>query len=144
MSVKFGSWIPASILQLQNTTWTALRQGQGTIVRPNTSASTTDWVHFPIPTPTRFNGSETKAAFAMLQFKTKGKASIQSLAAFNGGTLIFDTKKDKTWSGDQFVKEPIQPPAADNLGVGLSALVKFEANDTAGEIEFIGAGIDFV
>jgi hypothetical protein len=49
MSIKHAAWTHGLGVELETTTWSALRQGFYTTVRPD--GSLFGWVHFVIPTP---------------------------------------------------------------------------------------------
>ena len=141
MSIKFGGWVHGNALHVQDPLWPAFRQGFWTTVRPS-NQNTSGWVHFAVPTPTVFEGANTKAGAVMLRFTTGPKASIEAIDVWNGENQIFHI--DKTYKGKlQFVRETIPNQPEVQWGVGISILVKFDGHGPETWIDLIGAGVDF-
>jgi len=135
-------WTRGVAVALEDTTWSALRQGNGATVTARSSNNFTGWVHFVIPTPGVPTGTNVKAGQALVQFATGSQASIVAIDVYDGidkigGNLV-------KWTGPLQLKTqsiPWDKPIA--YGTGISLQLNFTGTGPEAWVQFIGAAIEF-
>jgi len=142
MTLKHAAWIHGTSVLLESGSWSALRQGFFTTVRPS-NESTSGWVHFAIPTPVIVDGQRLKAQSAMIRFSTGSQASIGAFHVYDGEKKILDHNGTNYRGQLQFVREVIPGTPQVLWGTGISIRVDFNGNGPDAFIQLISGGIDF-
>ncbi len=140
--IKHASWIHGTVVELENSSWSAFRQGFYTTVRPS-NETTSGWVHFPIPTPVIVDGTRLKAQSAMVRFSTGSQASIGAVHVYDGEKKIADHNGRNYRGIHQFIRETVPGVPEVRWGTGISILVNFNGSGPDAFIQLISAGIDF-
>jgi hypothetical protein len=141
MSIKHAAWTHGLGVELETTTWSALRQGFYTTVRPDGNLS--GWVHFVIPTPVIVDGIRLKAESAMIRFTTGAGAKITNFHVYDGEKKIADHNALNFTGNGVFLRQDIPGNPQVLWGTAISVGVQFSATGGGNYIQFIGAGIDF-
>lgn len=141
-SLAQASWAHGVGVQLENSSWKALRQGFGTTVTPSTG-TTTGWIHIAIPTPVWLHGVHLKALTALVQVATGSAARITLVHAYDGEKKILDTSSNIT-GPTQVPRFQIPGTPAIDFGTEISMLVEFDNTGPNAWCRLIGGGIDFV
>jgi hypothetical protein len=142
MALKHAAWIHGTSVQLETPSWSALRQGFYTTVRPS-NGPTSEWVHFAIPTPVIINGVRSKAQSAMIRFTTGPQASIGAVHVYDGEKNIYEHNGVNYKGNLQFIREVIPGEPEVLWGTGISILINFNGKGNDAWIALISAGIDF-
>jgi hypothetical protein len=142
MSIKHAAWTHGLGVELESRSWSALRQGFYTTVRPS-NESTSGWVHFVIPTPVIVDGTRLKAESAMIRFTTGQGAAITNFHVYDGEKKIADHNGLNLKGTLQFVRERIPNKPQVLWGTAISLGVKFSGTGQEDYIQLISAGIDF-
>ena len=142
MSIKHAAWIHGTSVLLENSSWSALRQGFYTTVRPS-NETTSGWVNFAIPTPVIVDGRRLNADSALVRFSTGAQASIGAFHVYDGEKKILDHNGTNYRGQLQLVKEAIPNRPEVLWGTGISIRVDFNGTGPDAYIQLISAGIDF-
>ncbi|KAH8645876.1 hypothetical protein BGZ60DRAFT_438428 [Tricladium varicosporioides] len=142
MSIKQAAWTHGLGVELESSSWSALRQGFFTTVRPS-NESISGWVHFVIPTPVIVDGTRLKAESAMIRFSTGSGAKITNFHVYDGETKIANYNGLSLSGNLQFVREAVPDHHQVLWGTAISLCVQFSGNGPNDYIQFISAGIDF-
>jgi hypothetical protein len=142
MSIKQASWTHGLGVELESSSWSALRQGFFTTVRPS-NEGTFGWVHFVIPTPVIVDGTRLKAQSAMIRFSTGSTAKITNFHVYDGETKIAEYNGLALSGNLQFVRQAVPNNHQVLWGTGISLGVQFSGTGVNDYVQFIGAGIDF-
>jgi hypothetical protein len=142
MALKHAAWIHGTSVELESKSWSALRQGFYTTLRPS-NETTSAWVHFAIPTPVIVNGVRLKAQSAMIRFTTGPQASIGAVHVYDGERKIAEHNGTNYRGALQFIREGIPNTPEVLWGTGISILVNCNGNGPDAYIQLISAGIDF-
>jgi hypothetical protein len=135
------SWIHGVNVQLENSSWKALRQGFGTFVTP--SATLNGWIHIAIPTPVFLDGANLKAQLASVEVATGSAARIALVHAYDGTTKILDTTTNITGAIQAPTFTIPGTPTVD-FGTVISMEVHFNNTGPDAWCRVSGGGIDFV
>jgi hypothetical protein len=141
MSIKQASWTHGLGLELETPTWSALRQGFYTTVRPDTKLF--GWVHFVIPSPVIIDGNRLKAESAIVRFTTGPSAAITNFHVYDGEKIIAEYNGLSFTGNSVFLREAIPNNPQVFWGTAISIGVQFSGSGTGDYVQFIGAGIDF-
>lgn len=136
-----ASWTNGVDIALETNSWSALRQGFGTTVRPS-SGNTSGWVHFAIPTPVILDNVRVKAGQALVRFTTGPQASIGAFHVYDGETKIAEQNGLNLKGTLQLTTQQLGHPEV-LWGTGISLLVNFNGTGTDAWVQLIAAGIDF-
>lgn len=142
MSIKHAAWTHGLGVELESRSWSALRQGFFTTVRPS-NEGTFGWVHFVIPTPVIVDGVRLKAESAMIRFSTGSTAKITNFHVYDGETKIAAYDGLSLSGGLQFVREAVPNHHQALWGTAISLGVQFSGTGASDYVQFISAGIDF-
>ncbi|KAH8645879.1 hypothetical protein BGZ60DRAFT_570848 [Tricladium varicosporioides] len=142
MSIKHAAWTHGLGIELESVSWTALRQGFFTTVRPS-NEGIFGWVHFVIPTPVIVDGTRLKAESAMIRFSTGSGAKITNFHVYDGETKIANYNGLSLSGNLQFVREAVPDHHQVLWGTAISLGVQFSGNGPNDYVQFIAAGIDF-
>ena len=129
-------------VELESTSWSALRQGFFTTVTPS-NEGTFGWVHFVIPTPVIVDGTRLKAKSAMIRFSTGSDAKITNFHVYDGEKKIAEYNGLSLAGNLQFVREAVPDNPQVLWGTAISLGVQFRGTGPNNYVQFIGAGIDF-
>lgn len=143
MSIKEAAWTHGVSVQLESASWSALRQGFWTTVRPS-NESRFGWVHFAIPTPVIIEGTRLKAGSALIRFKTGSRAKITNFHVYDGEKKIAD-HNGLDLRGDQLqlVRKDIPADPRVLWGTGISLGLQFDGSGPDAWVALVSAGIDF-
>jgi len=142
MSIKQASWTHGLGIELESRSWSALRQGFFTTVRPS-NEGTFGWVHFVIPTPVIVDGTRLKAESAMIRFSTGSTAKITNFHVYDGETKIADYNGLNLAGNLQFIRQAVPNHHQVLWGTAISLGVQFAGTGVNDYVQFISAGIDF-
>ncbi|KAH7307933.1 hypothetical protein BKA65DRAFT_520315 [Rhexocercosporidium sp. MPI-PUGE-AT-0058] len=142
MSIKQAAWTHGLGVELESRSWSALRQGFFTTVRPS-NEGTFGWVHFVIPTPVIVDGTRLKAESAMIRFSTGSTAKITNFHVYDGEVKIAEYNGLSLAGSLQFVREPVPNHHQVLWGTAISLGVQFQGTGPQDYVQFISAGIDF-
>ncbi|KAH8784383.1 hypothetical protein BGZ57DRAFT_925379 [Hyaloscypha finlandica] len=142
MSIKQAAWTHGLGVELESSSWSALRQGFYTTVRPSNEA-TFGWVHFVIPTPVILDGTRLKAESAMIRFSTGSTAKITNFHVYDGEVKIAEYDGLALAGNLQFVREAVPNNHQVLWGTAISLGVQFSGMGPNDYVQFISAGIDF-
>ncbi|KAI5776398.1 hypothetical protein EDC01DRAFT_792128 [Geopyxis carbonaria] len=141
-TIKQAAWTHGVDVQLEDKTWSALRQGFGTQVRP-ASGATSGWVHFAVPTPVLVDGARLKAGAGMARFLTGANAQIIGFHVYDGEKRIL-ARDGLSYKGAlQMVREVLPNNPEVLWGTEISLCVQFQGNGAEAYVNFVSAGIDF-
>jgi hypothetical protein len=136
-----ASWTNGVDIALENKSWSTLRQGFGTTVRPS-NESTSGWAHFSIPTPVILNGVRVKAGQALIRFSTGPRASIRAFHVYDGERKISEQNGLNLTGNVQLSTQQLGRPEV-FWGTGISLLLDFNGTSQDAWVQLIAAGIDF-
>lgn len=136
-----ASWTNGVAVALENSSWSALRQGFGTTVRPS-NESTSGWVHFAIPTPVILSNVRVKAGQALVRFSTGPQASIGAFHVYDGERKIAEQNGLHLTGTLQVASQQLGRPEV-LWGTGISVLLSFTGTGPDAWVQLIAAGIDF-
>jgi hypothetical protein len=136
-----ASWTNGVDVALENRSWSALRQGFGTTIRPS-NETISGWVHFAIPTPVILSGVRVKAGQALVRFSTGSQASIGAIHVYDGETKIAEQNGTKFQGNLQLATLQLGRPEV-KWGTGISVLLNFTGTTSDAWVQLIAAGIDF-
>jgi hypothetical protein len=136
-----ASWTNGVDVALETNSWSALRQGFGTIVRPS-PGNTSGWVHFAIPTPVILSNVRVKAGQALVRFTTGPQGSIGAFHVYDGEKNIAQQNGLNLTGTLQFATQQLGRPEV-LWGTGISLLVNFNGTGPGAWVQLIAAGIDF-
>jgi len=139
----YTMWANQHALILQDSGWhaTHLQWGVNVTAPPETSGLS-NWVHFPIPTPTIIAGQSVEATTAYVRLETGPQASITSITVYDGESPILIVNSDISGSLKTYTWEI--PKVAISYGVGIDAQIKFSGIDPDQAFAgFVGAGVSF-
>jgi hypothetical protein len=142
MSIKQAAWTHGLGVELESSSWSALRQGFYTTVRPSNEGAS-GWVHFVIPTPVIVDGTRLKAESALIRFSTGSTAKITNFHVYDGETKIAEYDGLDLTGSLQLVREAIPNNPQVLWGTAISIGVQFAGTGVNDYVQFIGAGIDF-
>jgi len=142
MSIKQAAWTHGLGIELESSSWSALRQGFFTTVRPS-NEGTFGWVHFVIPTPVIVDGIRLKAESAMIRFSTGSGAKITNFHVYDGEKKIAEYNGLSLAGNLQFVREAVPNNPQVLWGTAISLGVQFSGTGPNDYVQFISAGIDF-
>ncbi|KAG4427663.1 hypothetical protein IFR05_016854 [Cadophora sp. M221] len=142
MSIKQAAWTHGLGVELESRSWSALRQGFFTTVRPS-DEGTFGWVHFVIPTPVIVDGTRLKAESAMIRFSTGSTAKITNFHVYDGEVKIAEYNGLSLGGNLQFVREAVPNHHKVLWGTAISLGVQFQGTGPQDYVQFIAAGIDF-
>ena len=140
-TLREASWIHGVNVQLETSTWSALRQGYGTTVRPDQNLN--GWVHIAIPTPVWLEGANLKAQTALVQIATGSAANVTQIQAYDGEIRILHTTSSIT-GPTQIQRFPIPDTPTVSVGTVICMGVYFDNTGPDAWCRVIGGGIDFV
>ncbi|KAH8588711.1 hypothetical protein B0O99DRAFT_638420 [Bisporella sp. PMI_857] len=141
-TIKQAAWTHGIGVELESRSWSALRQGFYTTVRPS-NEGTFGWVHFAIPTPVIVDGTRLKAASAMIRFSTGSGAKVTRFHVFDGEKRIADHNELNLAGNLQFVRRDVPGDPEVLWGTVISLGVQFSGTGPNDYVQFISAGIDF-
>jgi hypothetical protein len=136
-----ASWTNGVDVALENSSWSALRQGFGTTVRPS-NVDTSGWVHFAIPTPVILSNVRVTAGQALVRFSTGPQAKIGAFHVFDGEVNISEQNGLSLGGTLQVATQQLKRPSI-LFGTGISVLLNFTGTGPDAWVQLIGAGIDF-
>ena len=140
------SWVHGSAMQVEYLARITSVRHTGPFVRIEGMVGQNTWVHFPVPTPTTQNGSQTTATSALLSFRTRSHATVNEIIVYDGEKRIAE-HMDIDLKGDHLDgKFDIPGNPEINFGLNITVGVTFDegAPDTRSmQIEIVGAGIEF-
>lgn len=142
MGLREAAWTHGTSIQLESRSWSALRQGFFTTVRPS-NESTSGWVHFAIPTPVIVNDVRLRAQSALIRFTTGPQASIGAFHVYDGEKKIWEHNGTNYRGNLQVIREIIPGTPEVLWGTGISLLINFQGTGPDAWIQLISAGIDF-
>jgi hypothetical protein len=142
MSIKQAAWTHGLGIELESSSWSALRQGFYTTVRPS-NQGTSGWVHFVIPTPVIVDGTRLKAESAMARFSTGSDAAITNFHVYDGEKKIAEYNGLSLKGNLQFVRKAVPGNPQVQWGTAISLGVQFNGTRQDAYVQFISAGIDF-
>ena len=142
MAIKHAAWTHGLGIELESRSWSALRQGFYTTVRPSNEGGF-GWVHFVIPTPVIVDGTRLKAESAMIRFTTGRGAAITNFHVYDGEKKIADHNGLNLRGALQFVRESVPNTPQVLWGTAISLGVQFDGTEQEDYVQFISAGIDF-
>ncbi|KAI9778813.1 MAG: hypothetical protein M1839_007903 [Geoglossum umbratile] len=142
MSIKQAAWTHGLGVELESPSWTALRQGFYTTVRPS-NESTFGWVHFVIPTPVIVDGTRLKAGSSLVRFITGSKAKITNFHVYDGEKKIVNDNGLNLNGALQTVRRDVPGDPQVLWGTAISLGVQFDGNSPDAYVSFVSAGIDF-
>lgn len=123
-------------------TWRA-----GFFIRVVGRRGSTNWFHFPIPTPVIVNDNRLRIDSAMLRFRSLStSAEVTNVHVFDGENRIF-ARDGMLFSPTGFGLErfELRNKPEVHWGVGVTVGVRFNgANDNQNTMEFAAAGVDFL
>lgn len=134
-------WTNGVDIALENRSWSTLRQGFGTFVRPS-NESTSGWVHFSIPTPVILSNVRVTAGQALVRFSTGPQAKIGAFHVYDGENKISEQNGLSLGGTLQVATQPLGRPQI-FWGTGISLLLDFTGTGEDAWVQLIGAGIDF-
>lgn len=142
MPLKQAAWTHGLAVQLESTSWSALRQGFFTTVRPS-NESTSAWFHFAIPTPVIVNDVLLKADSALVRFATGNQTKIGAIHVYDGERRIAEYNGTTYRGALQLVR--VQIPGSPEIawGTGISILVVCDGTGPDAWAQLVSAGIDF-
>jgi len=140
--IKHAAWAHGLGVELEDSSWTALRQGFFTTIRPS-NRSTLHWVHFVIPTPVILDGNRLRAVTAWIRYTTGSGAVITSFHVYDGETKIANYNGLSLRGISTSVNLAVPNSPLVYLGTGISVLVDFSGTGFNDYIQFISGGIDF-
>ncbi len=143
MSIKEASWVHGTSVQLESSSWSALRRGFWTTIRPS-NESQSGWVHFAIPTPVIIEGTRLKAGSALIRFKTGSRAKITNFHVYDGEKKIashdgLDLRGDQL----QTVRKDVPSDPQVLWGTGISLGLQFDGSGPDAWVALVSGGIDF-
>jgi hypothetical protein len=141
MPGKQAFWTNSVAIGLENRSWSALRQGGGTTVRPS-NESTSGWVHFAIPTPVILSDVRVTAAQALVRFSTGPNATIGAFHVYDGEQKIAEQNGLSLSGTLQVAAQQLSRPQI-LWGTGISVLLNFNGTGQDAWVQLIAAGIDF-
>jgi hypothetical protein len=136
-----ASWTNGVDVALESRSWSALRQGFGTTVRPS-NESTSGWVHFAIPTPVILSNVRVKAGQALIRFSTGPQATIGAFHVYDGEKKIAEQNGLSLSGNLQVATQQLGRPQI-LWGTGISVLLNFNGTGQDAWVQLIAAGIDF-
>lgn len=141
--IKQASWTHGLGVQLENSSWSVLRQAFYSTVRPS-NETTFGWVHFAIPTPVIVDGARLKAVTAWIRCITGSGAKIMNFHVYDGENKIaeFDGL-DLGFLAPGTNSQTIPNSPAVLWGSGISIGVQFDGDGPNDYCQFISAGIDY-
>ena len=132
-----------TVIQLENSAWSALRRAAGTFVRPSTT-STSGWVHFPVTAPVVANDVRLALGTVWVRFNMGSRASIDAIEVYDGASRIMADTTHRTTTGEsQNVRLAVADRPPFFTGLLVSFLVNFNGAGPDAWIQFIAAGGDF-
>jgi hypothetical protein len=137
-----ASWTHGTGVQLESSSWSALRQGFFTTIRPSNEGNSA-WVHFAIPTPVIVNNVRLRAVLAGLRVATGPAAHIGSFHVYDGEKKITDLNGLNVRGALQFVQYAVPGRPEVLWGTGISLLIVCDANVPDAWVHLVSAGIDF-
>ncbi|KAH0565731.1 hypothetical protein GP486_000873 [Trichoglossum hirsutum] len=142
-SIKQAAWTHGLGVELETPSWSALRQGFYTTVRPS-SGSTFGWVHFVIPTPVIVDGNRLRAVTAWIRYAAGSSAKITNFHVYDGEKKIagFDGLALNANAISNDTRSVPGGPAV-LWGTAISLGVQFSGNGPNDYVQFVSAGIDF-
>jgi hypothetical protein len=150
MALKAAMWIHGTIVEAENPAdLTLVRRGWGTHFFGR--QFTSNWFHFPIPTPVILDDTRPQLVKVFVFYQT-GAARIINLHVYDGPRRVkaFDNLNlsgDHSGSVDSANSFVIDPPITILFGLGISVAVEFTVGDpdrpALPGILFTTAGADF-
>ncbi len=143
-SIDYASWVHGTSIQIEfpNNLESITRAGFYTYLVGK--ANTTNWFHFPVPTPVIMDSVRLSVICAILRFRTmSANAIVRDVHIYDGFTRI-DTHNGVNLSGDQwFVKFGIANKPQVFWGLNISIGVEFKGGTAAERrMDFVSAGFD--
>ncbi|KAG0280796.1 hypothetical protein BGZ95_008588 [Linnemannia exigua] len=142
MAIKHAAWTHGLGVELETSSWTALRQGYYTTVTPS-SEGTFGWVHFVIPTPVIVDDIRLKPQTAMIRFSTGSTAKITNFHVYDGEMKIAEYNDLSLTGNLQFIGRAVPNNHQVLWGMAISLGVQFSGTAPTDYVQFISAGIDF-
>ena len=119
----------------------------GFFIRVIGKRGSTNWFHFPIPTPVIVNNNRLRIDSAMLRFRSLSTlAEVTNVHVFDGENRIF-ARDGMLFAPPNFGLERFSLGNKPEVswGIGVTVGVRFKGtNDNQNTMEFAAAGVDFL
>jgi hypothetical protein len=134
-------WISGAGVQLETSSWKAVRQGFGTLVTPDQTL--VGWIHLAMPTPTFYGGVRLKAIVVLLQIATGSACHISNVDVWDGEHRILQTTSNITGPTQ---KPGFTIPGTPDVKFGITISMEVTFNNTGPDAwcRVIGGGFDFL
>jgi hypothetical protein len=143
---KYTSWVHGASMQVEYPDRVTSVRHTGPFVRIEGAEGQNTWVHFPIPTPTVYNGHRTRAEAALVSFRTRSHATVHEVIVYDGEKRIAE-HMNINLKGDHLNSRFEIPNTPEvNQGLNITVGVTFDRNAPdirSMQIEIVGAGIEF-
>ena len=143
---KFTEWVHGASMQVEYLSRVTSVRHTGPFVRIEGAGGQNTWVHFPIPTLAVADGKATKAAAALVSFRTRPHATVHEVIVYDGEKRIAE-HMDLGLQGDNLdarFEIPGVPEVQKGLNVTVGVTFGNNAPDTRSlQIEIVGVGIEF-
>lgn len=146
MSGKQALWVHGHSAEIERPDRVTSMVRKGYYVRIQGSPSTTNWLHFAVPTPVISDDDRLRPTKAQFRYRATGGASVEKVHLYDGETRIVTNDSPAGSVGADgwtLVSTPLDPEEILSIrwGFGISVQIAFGAS--GGQLEFDSAGCDF-
>ena len=143
---KFTQWVHGASMQVEYLGRITSVRHTGPFVRIEGASGQNTWVHFPIPTLAVADGKRTRAAAALVSFRTRPHAIVHEVIVYDGEKRIAE-HMELGLQGDNLDARfdiPDTPEVQKGINVTVGVVFKDNAPDTRSlQIEIVGVGVEF-
>lgn len=146
MSIDHALWVHGHSAEIEYPDRVDSIVQKGYYVRVQGNPSTSNWLHFAVPTAVIVDDYRMRPRSIQFRYKTDGGGSVDAVHVYDGETRIAtDNSPTKEidpdgWTRIQVGFDPSEVPAV-YFGIGISILLRFDRH--GGWLEFESAGCDF-
>jgi len=144
---KFTTWVHGSSMQIEYLNRVTGVRHTGPFVRIEGAEGQNTWLHFPVPTPAAMNGNKVRVGAALLNFRTRDRATVHEVIVYDGEKRIAE-HMDLNLQGnhpDARFEVPGNPEVNHGLNITVGVQFGHNAPDVRSlQVEIVGAGIEFL
>lgn len=148
MALAEASWTHGTSLRIENPGGLSNHWRAGFFIMVEGQPGTTNWFHFPIPTPVIVSDRRLRVDSVMLRYRCASpQAVVHAVHIFDGENRIAAHDGLRNAPMGDFAFERFAVPGQPEVlwGLGLTVGVAFEsANPAENRMEFAAAGCDFI
>lgn len=146
MSIDHALWVHGHSADIEYPDRIVSMVQKGYYVRIQGNPSTTNWLHFAIPTPVIVDDQRIRPLSMLFRYKTDGGGSVEAVHLYDGETQIAaDDSPTGTVESDGWTRIKVDVNLDEilsvNWGIGISIKLRF--GSAGGQLEFESAGCDF-